>query len=189
MAAGAWLGTLVPGLPLVPRRSPLFWFRPRDQGSADFTLGRFPAFIWQRPEGHGLWGHGSDEDFGVKIGLEDPVRSPDDEGFDPDEMDRYIHTDSDIDELAATVARGFPGLQPRPAKAIPCLVTDSPDGQFLVGRLPWQPSVIVAGGDSGHGFKHAAGIGELLAQIAAGEPPYCGTGFLDPDRFRALASS
>jgi len=41
----------------------------------------------------------------------------------------------------------------------------------------------VAGGDSGHGFKHAAGIGELLAQIVAGERPYCGTDFLDPARF------
>jgi sarcosine oxidase len=43
--------------------------------------------------------------------------------------------------------------------------------------------VIVAGGDSGHGFKHAAGVGELLARIVAGEPTYCETGFLDPARF------
>jgi glycine/D-amino acid oxidase-like deaminating enzyme len=45
------------------------------------------------------------------------------------------------------------------------------------------PHVVVAGGDSGHGFKHAAGIGKLLAQIVAGERPYCATGFLDPARF------
>jgi glycine/D-amino acid oxidase-like deaminating enzyme len=59
VAAGAWLGTLVPGLPLAPRRTPLYWFRPRDPHSDEFTLDRFPAFIWERPNGEILWGHGS----------------------------------------------------------------------------------------------------------------------------------
>jgi sarcosine oxidase len=63
------------------------------------------------------------------------------------------------------------------------MITDSADGQFLVGRLPGQPRLVVAGGDSGHGFKHAAGVGELVARIVAGERPYCATDFLDPARF------
>ncbi len=96
IAAGAWLGALVPGLPLAPRRTPLYWFRPRDPQSADFTLERFPAFIWQRPGGKTLWGHGSDEDYEVKVGME-PEIGPDSAGIDPDEMDRYIHPDTDID--------------------------------------------------------------------------------------------
>jgi sarcosine oxidase len=98
-------------------------------------------------------------------------------------MDRYVHLDTDIDQLSATVARAFPGLDPRPAKVIPCVITDSPDGQFLIGPLSRQPRVVVAGGDSGHGFKHAAGIGELLAQVVVGESPYSATGFMDPARF------
>jgi sarcosine oxidase len=53
-AAGAWLGSLLPGLPLAPRRTPLYWFRPRDPRSEEFTLDRFPAFIWERPDGEGL---------------------------------------------------------------------------------------------------------------------------------------
>jgi len=181
VAAGAWLGTLVPGLQLAPRRTPQFWFRPRDPGSGEFALDRFPAFIWDRPNGGSLWGHGSAEDYGIKIGPE-PVVS-DSAGIDPEEMDRYIHLDTDIDAVTAHVAKAFPGLDPRPAKAITCMVTDSADGQFLVGRLPGQPRVIVAGGDSGHGFKHAAGIGELLAQLITGQPAYCQTEFLDPVRF------
>ena len=183
VAAGAWLGRLVAGLPLAPQRTPLYWFRPRDPRSADFTLDRFPAFVWERPGG-GLWGHGSDEDFGIKVGLENLGRNPGGSaGIDPEEMDRYIHLDTDIDELASAVTEAFPGLDPRPAKVIPCVITDSPDRQFLAGRLPGEPRVVVAGGDSGHGFKHAAGIGELLAQIVTGEPPYCQASFLDPARF------
>ena len=182
VASGAWLGTLVPGLPLAPRRAPLYWFRPRDPASADFTLERFPSFIWTRPDGEHLWGHGSADDFGVKIGLH-PAQEAARTAMDPEEMDRYIHLDTDVDELTSSVARAFPGLEPRPAKVIPCMVTDSPDEQFLVGRLAGEPRVVVAGGDSGHGFKHAAGIGELLAQVVTGEHPYCAAGFMDPARF------
>ena len=182
VAAGAWLGTLVPGLPLAPRRTPQYWFRPKDPRSEEFTLDRFPAFIWERHDGGGLWGHGSAEDFGIKIGPENAATA-EGAGFDPEEMDRYIHLDTDVDMVTSYVARALPGLDPRPAKVIPCLVTDSPDEQFLVGPLASEPRIIVAGGDSGHGFKHSAGLGELLAQIVAGERPYCATGFLDPARF------
>jgi sarcosine oxidase len=179
VTAGAWLGKLVPALPLSPRRTPQYWFRPRDPSSDDFTLARFPAFIWERPDGDHLWGHGSGAGFGIKIGMGGLNRPR----IDPDEIDRYIHPDSDIDPLAASVARAFPGLDPRPVKVITCMNTGSPDGQFIIGRLSGDPRVIVAGGCSGHGFKHSAGIGELLAQTVAGEQPYCSTSFLDPARF------
>jgi|SRR5450756_149774 len=183
VGAGAWLGKLVPGLSLAPRRTPMYWFRPRDPESRDFTLDRFPSFIWTRPDGQGLWGHGSHDGFGIKVGPGEGKLPPGDTGIDPDEVDRYIHLDTDIGPLAALIAEAFPGLDPDPEKAIPCMITDSPDRQFVVGRLPGQPRVVVAGGDSGHGFKHAAGIGELLAQVVTGEPAYCETGFLDPGRF------
>jgi sarcosine oxidase len=183
VAAGAWLGTLLPGMSLAPRRTPLYWFAPRDPESKEFTLDRFPAFIWEHADGSGLWGHGSAEDYGVKVGLEPVAAEAGRGGIDPEQMDRYVHLDSDIDELASHVARALPGLNPRPAKVIPCLITDSADGQFLVGRVPGQPRIVVAGGDSGHGFKHAAGVGELLAQLVAGERPYCAVDFMDPARF------
>lgn len=179
VAAGAWLGKLVPGLPLAPRRTPQHWFRPRNPAAGDFTLARFPAFIWQRPDGDHLWGHGSGDGFGIKIGLGGVARPP----VDPDQIDRYIHPDSDIDPVAASVAAAFPGLDPRPAKVITCMNTGSPDGQFIIGRPAGDPRVIVAGGDSGHGFKHSAGLGELLAQMVVGERPYCDVSFLDPARF------
>ncbi|MBP2325554.1 sarcosine oxidase [Kibdelosporangium banguiense] len=159
VAAGAGLSGLVGGLPLVHRPTPLNWFAPKEE----FTLPRFPAFIWDRPEG-GLWGHGSDEGYAVKIGVH------------PETMD-----------IEGVVAQAFPGLDPKPVKVVPCHVTDSPDGQFLLGGI--DENVIIAGGDSGHGFKHAAGIGELLAQMATGENPYCAVDFLDPARFRGSSSN
>lgn len=179
VTAGAWLGKLMPSLPLAPRRTPQYWFRPRDPESGDFTLANFPAFIWQCSNGDHLWGHGSGDGFAVKVGP-GHLGLP---SIDPDQVDRYIHPDSDIDPVAASVTRAFPGLDPRPAKVITCMITDSPDGQFIVGHLSGGSRVVVAGGDSGHGFKHSAGIGELLAQIVTGEQPYCDASFLDPARF------
>jgi sarcosine oxidase len=162
VAAGAWLGTLVPGLPLTPRPTPICWFTPAEEPDS-FALERFPAFIWHRPDGIGLWGHGASEDFGVKVGL------------------GRATTGDDVGELAAVLPHAFPALHPHPTTVIPCVVTDSPDGQFLVGRT--HPNLLIAGGDSGHGFKHSAGLGELLAQLTLGETPYCRTDFMDPTRF------
>ncbi|WP_350276546.1 N-methyl-L-tryptophan oxidase [Kribbella sp. HUAS MG21] len=178
ISAGAWLGKLVPDLPLSPRRTPLFWFQPKDPASEAFRLRNFPSFIWEFADGRGLWGHGSDEDFLVKVGLDGADRDRD---IDPDELDRYIHPRKDIAELAAAIADAFPELDPEPVKLMPCMVTDSPDGQFLVGR--YDDRVVVAGGDSGHGFKHCAGLGELLAQITTKETPYTDVSFVDPHRF------
>ncbi|WP_433157409.1 N-methyl-L-tryptophan oxidase [Kribbella sp. CA-247076] len=178
VCAGAWLGKLVPGLPLSPRRTPLFWFQPKDPASDAFRLENFPSFIWAFEDGRGLWGHGADEGFGVKVGMDG---AEDDRDVDPDELDRYIHPRKDIAALSAAIAGHFLGLDPEPVKVIPCMVTDSPDGQFLVGRR--DERLVIAGGDSGHGFKHSAGVGELLAQITTKETPYTDVSFVDPLRY------
>jgi sarcosine oxidase len=41
----------------------------------------------------------------------------------------------------------------------------TPDGHFLIDRLPDAPNIVVASPCSGHGFKHSAAIGEALAEI------------------------
>lgn len=179
VAAGAWTAKLLPGLPLRPRRTPLYWFAPRPDATQSFDLAAFPSFIYELADGRHVWGHGSGDGFHIKIGLGD--HGSDD--TDPDELDRYIHPRVDVDRLADAVGAAFPQVDPVPVKAIPCMITDSPDGQFLVGRPDGDPRLVVAGGDSGHGFKHAAGVGELLAQIAVGEQTYGDIGFLDPIRF------
>jgi sarcosine oxidase len=159
VAAGAGLAKLVPGLPLVHRPTPHNWFAPKE----GFTLEKFPSFVWDRAEG-GLWGHGSAAGHALKVGG---------------------HSDTTVIQKA--VAQAFPGLDPSPVKVVPCHVTDSPDGLFLVGHVA--EDVLVAGGDSGHGFKHSAGVGELLARMVTGEDLYCATDFLDPTRFRGSSSN
>ena len=104
------------------------------------------------------------------------------EDAEADTVDRYIHPAADYGKLSAAVARAFPGLDPTPAKAIACMVTNSPDRQFVIGHPGGDTRVVVAGGDSGHGFKHAPAIGELLAQLAVGDEPFTDIAFMSPDR-------
>jgi glycine/D-amino acid oxidase-like deaminating enzyme len=46
-----------------------------------------------------------------------------------------------------------------------CLYENSPDGHFIIDRVPAQPNVIFGGGFSGHGFKFASVVGEVLADM------------------------
>ena len=50
--------------------------------------------------------------------------------------------------------------------ATTCLYTMTPDGHFLIDQLPGAPNVIAALPCSGHGFKFAPVIGEILADLA-----------------------
>jgi sarcosine oxidase len=42
----------------------------------------------------------------------------------------------------------------------------TPDGDFILDRLPGCPEIIIAAPCSGHGFKFAPVIGEILADLA-----------------------
>jgi len=46
-----------------------------------------------------------------------------------------------------------------------CMFTNTPDEHFIVDTLPDQPQVHVAAGFSGHGFKFASVVGEILADL------------------------
>ncbi|WP_200834327.1 FAD-dependent oxidoreductase [Amycolatopsis alkalitolerans] len=81
---------------------------------------------------------------------------------------------------AALPEQVIPGLRPEPVKAQPCMVTDTPDHQFVLGR---RHRTVVAGGCSGHGFKHASAIGEAVARTVTGEGSFAELDFLAADRF------
>jgi sarcosine oxidase len=163
VTAGPWMYQLLPQLPFQPIRTPLTWFAPAVD-PAEFSLDRFPTFIRELPDGNRMWGHGSDDDHLVKIGPED---DPHYRTVNPDLVDRSI-SPSDYAVVSEMVAQHLPGLDPVPTSAATCMITRSPDMQFIVGRPNRDPRLLVGGGDSGHAFKHAAGLGEDLAQRGVG---------------------
>lgn len=188
VTAGAWLGKLVPGLPLEALRTPMQWFESKNgPDDPDFALENFPAFMRRVKPGVSIWGHGSalGEPVKIGLGLDDGAFDP----TDPDLCDRGINPARDWNVLSEAISTLFPGLNPTPVQSRPCMVTMSPDGQFLIGRPNNDPRLIIGGGCSGHGFKHATGIGELLAQLATNESPYLNAAFVDPNRFDNMSDS
>lgn len=189
VTSGPWITRFVPDLPLTPHRVIMTWFRARDGHDADLDV--LPVFIRSVPgRDTWIWGHGAmpgsvygNDGFDVKVGPEfDGPFTADD----PDAIDRDIHP-GETDEIRDLVAATFPDVDPEPSGITTCIMTHTPDGQFVVGPTT-RPHVVVGGGCSGHSFKHASALGELVAQSVAGEPLFTDAAFLDPRRFESTAT-
>ena len=52
-----------------------------------------------------------------------------------------------------------------------CMYTNTPDEHFWIDRYPRNSQVLIASACSGHGFKFAPVIGEVLADMVEGKQP------------------
>ena len=160
VAAGAWTKSLLPELaaPLRVTREVTGWFDPVH--ASLFSADRFPVFIITSRHGmhYGVPPHGGT---GVKVAKHHHR----DETVDPDAYERTVLADDEA-LIRAAVADHIPAANGRLIAATTCLYTMTPDGDFLIDRLPGAPHVIVASPCSGHGFKFAPVIGEILADLA-----------------------
>jgi sarcosine oxidase len=66
-----------------------------------------------------------------------------------------------------------------------CLYTNTPDQHFVVDVHPGHPQVVIASPCSGHGFKFASALGEVLADLATGRTPAFDLGLFRLDRLKA----
>ncbi len=84
---------------------------------------------------------------------------------DPDQQDQ----DPDPDlagKLAGFVRRHLPGLSADPVSYERCVYDNTPDDDFVIGRIG---NVVIGSGTSGHGFKFGPLLGDWLAALATGE--------------------
>jgi sarcosine oxidase len=163
VAAGAWLPKLLGGdfeKLLKIYRQVLHWFAV-DGAAESFAPCRFPVFIWELPDlRQGIYGFPLVDD-GLKIATEQYIRATV-----PDSADRAVSPE-EIAAMHADYVRPYlKGVGPRSVKAVACLYTVTPDAGFIIDTLPSSERVIVASCCSGHGFKHSAAIGEVLADKA-----------------------
>jgi sarcosine oxidase len=98
---------------------------------------------------------------GLKAGVHDHSHSP----IDPDRVDRRIHAD-DEDRVRDFIGRHLPAADGHTIASSVCLYTNSPDENFILDVHPTQPNVVIGAGFSGHGFKFASVVGEVLADLA-----------------------
>ncbi|HET7203252.1 MAG TPA: N-methyl-L-tryptophan oxidase [Steroidobacteraceae bacterium] len=161
VAAGAWLGELIPGLaPLArPERQVLGWFDP--VVPEHYAHGRFPVFNVAVEEGR-YYGTPVFGVPGFKVGryhhLHEQIETADD-------WDRDTNADDEA-VLRAFVDRYCPDAAGALLAAKTCMFTNTPDEHFIIDTLPGEDRVIVASPCSGHGFKFGSVVGEILADIA-----------------------
>jgi sarcosine oxidase len=160
VAAGPWVKTLLPSLPVAIRvtRQVLAWFAPRDPGL--FAKDRFPVFLLQNADGM-FYGFPDDGTGSVKIAKHHHA----DETVDPDRCDRVVSA-ADEAMIRSCLAAHLPAANGPRVAATTCLYTMAPDGDFILDRMPGNDRTIVASPCSGHGFKFAPVIGEIIADLA-----------------------
>ncbi len=165
-ACGPWLPQVLPdvlGGLIRPTRQELFYFGEPSDGVA-FSETSMPAWI---DHGAELWyGIPGNEHRGFKIG--DDARGPE---VDPTTQER-VPSVAMIEKTRTYARRRFPALAEAPiTEARVCQYENTPDNDFILDRHPALDNVWIAGGGSGHGFKHGPAIGEFMAGLVAGKMP------------------
>jgi sarcosine oxidase len=159
LAAGPWAPELLhgPAVPLSVERHVMYWFAPADRGP--FTAERMPVFIWEWEPGrlfYGIPDHGE----GLKV-----AQHHGGETVTVDSVRRRVLPE-EVAAMRQLLRRFLPEADGPPTDAVTCLYTNTPDHHFVLGPHPAEPRVILASACSGHGFKFASVLGEVLADLA-----------------------
>lgn len=165
LSPGPWIAKFIPKLAGItqPYRQIFGWFQPLAPDL--FRLGSFPSFTLRLDEGH-YYGFPLHNHTGLKLGGPHHGR----EKCDPDTLIRESRP-KDEEGLRICLERYLPHAM-GPALAIKtCIYTMTPDEDFIIDRLPDAPQIVIASPCSGHGFKFASVMGEILADLAMNKEP------------------
>jgi sarcosine oxidase len=177
LCPGAWAPGLLAdlGIPMVVhRRVQHYWRAPGEE----YTPSRFPVWIWEYASGRAAYGLPNVDGGGVKSAFhqgEDPA-DPDAGAGEATPDEARVMRDWLVTRLPALAGADWLGGKP-------CLYTLTPDEHFVLGRHPRHERVAVAAGFSGHGFKFAPVVGEILADLALTGATRHPIGLFAPDRF------
>jgi sarcosine oxidase len=162
LALGPWLPEFLNGaqIPLTVERQMQHWFAPRANAER-FTAERLPIALWETADL--LFYTLPDFGDGIKIAVHHNG-----EITDPHHVRRTINEEEDAG-ARALVERFLPDASGELRDRAVCLYTNTPDGHFLIDFHPVHAEAVIVSACSGHGFKFATAIGEIVAQLILGE--------------------
>jgi sarcosine oxidase len=180
ITAGPWANEALDGMsPLRVTRQVMAWIAPRT-GVTPFLPDRFPVFLLE-DAGGGAPGYGFPAIDGPEGGMKVAIHGSADVCT-PDTVDREIH-ERDLRRIVEQLRVRIPALDGKVIRAQTCLYTMTPDEHFVIGAHPQFASCSIACGFSGHGFKFAAVVGEILADLAMRGSTAHPIGLFSPVRF------
>jgi monomeric sarcosine oxidase len=157
-ACGPWLGGVLPnvlGGRIFPTRQEIFYFGIA-AGDRQFSAPALPIWL---DFGRDYYGMPDIDGRGFKI-----AHDAHGEAIDPDTMERAPSA-TRIADARAFLARRFPALANAPLLgAEVCQYENTSNGDFAIDRHPTFDNVWIAGGGSGHGFKHGPAVGAYLVE-------------------------
>jgi sarcosine oxidase len=160
-ACGGWLASLFPGLVQlkVTRQDLLFFEAP-----VDWSTPPLPAYVDYDGAAYGV---GVLDGHGLKVARD--VEGP---AVDPDRQPEQAAPES-VRSAAGYLAFRFPALAGAAVeRAKVCHYSTTADMEFILDRHPEHERVWIAGGGSGHGFKHGPAFAEhAVAAITGAEEP------------------
>ena len=163
-ACGAWLKKVLPGVlgdRIFPTRQEVFFFGV-PAGDRRFEPPQMPVWI-DFGNDRGMYGFPDLESRGFKVAFDLHGAA-----FDPDTGSRFASAEK-IAAAREYVSERFPALAKSPiVGSRVCQYENTSNGDFVIDRHPAFDNVWIAGGGSGHGFKHGPAVGEYTAARAMG---------------------
>jgi glycine/D-amino acid oxidase-like deaminating enzyme len=164
-ACGPWLPKVLPdvvGAAIRVTKQDLHYLGPA-AGDGRWDAPRFPSWVDYDAAFYGI---GSIEGRGTKVAT-DSYGEP----WDPDSGARVVGPES-IEAVREYCRRRFPALADAPVlESRVCQYETTSDSHFLIDRHPSLSNVWLAGGGSGHGFKHGPAIGQYVVSLLDGHEP------------------
>ncbi len=129
-----------------------------------FAPERFPVFGADITT-TGYYGFPINRDGVVKIANHGPGRE-----IAPDSSERVV-TSEEQTNLREFLSSTFPALADAPiVYSRVCMYCDTHDGHFWIAQDPERQGLVIAAGDSGHGFKFGPVLGEIIADAVEEKP-------------------
>jgi sarcosine oxidase len=162
-ACGPWLPKMFPEflgeLIQVTRQEVYFFGVP--PGDDAFKLGALPAWIDFNDLVYGL---PNLDGRGFKIAID--AHGPE---FDPDTGERVVSA-AGVTTVREYLAQRVPLLADAPvSETRVCQYENTSNGDFVIDKHHAFENVWIAGGGSGHGFKHGPAVGEYVAAMISGD--------------------
>ncbi len=177
ICGGAWASQLLLGLnvPLTILRKHLYWYQ--NQAKAYTSAASFPVFLLETAGGI-YYGFPQIDALGVKLARHDGgerIAGPD--------AHHQTQEDTDRQNVETFVRNHLPQLSQKLTRHSACMYTMTDDHHFVVGTHPSNSQLHFAAGLSGHGFKFASALGQILADLVLSGKTESPIGFLSPNRF------
>jgi len=179
ISGGAWMPRLVPELAgaLAVERQPIHWFVPTSHAE-DYSAARCPVTLWE---------YAPDRTFYTLPDFGDGVKAAvhyEGQSVDPDHVNRQTSPD-EVGRVLELLRCFMPKAEWQLRESSVCLYTNTPDLHFVIDRHPSHADrVVVVSACSGHGFKFATAIGEIVADLVADTKPRFDLDMFRMTRFR-----